>query len=199
MFITFSSNLTSNRKYSFTCKELQIGFYHKTALSSSFFHLTGFPSISVLQWGLHKALCVCVCVLSGSLAAQWQSISIWATAQYHYRGIQRITLENMWVSVCVCACVCVQKVYGHCPNSFFAACSISPLHFLQTWHQKSWSTQSCTKMYTVTSVVDKRASGTVAAIWLLYITDLLHSEDVGVRRGVLDLTLGQMAVLQLSL
>lgn len=37
----------------------------------------------------------------------WQSISIWAMAQYNYRGIQRITLDwTPCAQVCVCASGC---------------------------------------------------------------------------------------------
>lgn len=62
-----------------------------------------FPPTGVMS--AHRTVCVCafcVCVhgLSGSLDAQWQSISIWATAQHHYRGILRITLGGQCVSVC---------------------------------------------------------------------------------------------------
>lgn len=45
--------------------------------------------------------CVCVRVCVCCQVNWWQSISIWATAQYNYRGILRITLTGHCVHVCV--------------------------------------------------------------------------------------------------
>lgn len=45
----------------------------------------------------HSTVCVCVCCQ----VHWWQSISIWATAQYNYRGILRIALTGLCVYVCV--------------------------------------------------------------------------------------------------